>query len=187
MRTITFLTLLLISTTVFGLAHRKVSRSPHSKHVLAETGISQYMDTEGWRSAITAHHSVLCLDIENGSRSEGARLIQWPCTGGSNQEFRVHSGGCGYFEIRNMNSGLCLAVSSHAQGAQIIQKQCDRSAEALWYFKNLLETNYYIINMATNFAMDVANSSYQWGAPIIAWPLTYSINQRFKFWGRLIN
>ncbi|NUT94741.1 MAG: RICIN domain-containing protein, partial [Saccharothrix sp.] len=31
----------------------------------------------------------LCVDVESGSTADGARVIQWPATGGTNQQWQI--------------------------------------------------------------------------------------------------
>ncbi|MEU2339161.1 RICIN domain-containing protein [Streptomyces sp. NPDC006654] len=58
------------------------------------TNATQFTDTTG--AVVHAHggyvqivgeHSGKCLDVSKASTANGARLIQWPCGTGTNQQF----------------------------------------------------------------------------------------------------
>ncbi|MDL5206301.1 RICIN domain-containing protein [Streptomyces sp. ALI-76-A] len=37
---------------------------------------------------LVARHSGKCLDVKDGSTTNGAHLIQWPCGAGTDQQFQ---------------------------------------------------------------------------------------------------
>jgi hypothetical protein len=41
-------------------------------------------------SELVVGHTGMCLDVDNASTSQGARILQWPCTGDFNQLFKVN-------------------------------------------------------------------------------------------------
>jgi pectinesterase len=68
-----------------------------------------------------------CLDMTNGSRSAGTIAQVWTCNGTVQQlwTFPLTTEG-GAFLIKNVNSGLCLAVrgNSTGLGAPVVQEPC---------------------------------------------------------------
>lgn len=52
----------------------------------------QYVESDWWTGAayyqLRVVHSDQCLDVEGGSGYDGARMTQWHCYGGHNQQFR---------------------------------------------------------------------------------------------------
>ena len=79
-----------------------------------------------------------CLDVAEASAENGAVVGQFTCHGGDNQLWYldrtdVVSGG---WQVRNKNSGKCLAPAAAASsfnGAQILQSTCDKAdANSLW-------------------------------------------------------
>ena len=66
----------------------------------------------------------VCIDAEGGVR-EGARLLGYPCHGGTNQQFEfVNSPNT---RLRVSGTGLCASSEGRQQGAEIRLRQCDMS------------------------------------------------------------
>ncbi|HWS14351.1 MAG TPA: lectin [Rhodocyclaceae bacterium] len=71
----------------------------------------------------------LCLDVEEASRSDGARAIAWRCNGQRNQKWRVSGG-----EIRSAMSGKCLDVleGRSRSGQPVILWECNGQRNQRW-------------------------------------------------------
>jgi O-glycosyl hydrolase len=52
------------------------------------------------------------VDVNAQSTTPGATVIQWPATGGTNQEWRLAAAAGGGFVLRNANSDLALGVAA---------------------------------------------------------------------------
>ena len=78
-----------------------------------------FPDVGIWQSI----HSLMVLDVTNGSHDNGAPIIQWDMHGGDMQRFRVESLGGGQFALRAVHSGKVLDVANGSpdNGAPIIQ------------------------------------------------------------------
>ncbi|GII81995.1 lectin [Sphaerisporangium rufum] len=87
------------SVRLTGVGSGKALTSPNSTQ---GTALVQAADTGGagqrWKlvaAATSGYHRVvnagngLCLDVEGGSTADGARVIQWPANGGTNQEWQI--------------------------------------------------------------------------------------------------
>ena len=74
-----------------------------------------------------------CLDVNGGSKDNGAQVLQWDCHGGPNQQWRLQRDGDG-FRLVSLNSGRCIGVDSGspAPGAAARQWDCDNSANQRW-------------------------------------------------------
>ena len=74
-----------------------------------------------------------CLDVNGGSKDNGAQVLQWDCHGGPNQQWRLQRDGNGYRFV-SLNSGRCIGVDSGspAPGAAVRQWDCDNSANQRW-------------------------------------------------------
>lgn len=82
---------------------------------------SAYVDV---REIKPNHVSGKCLDIQGGSKANGAGLVQYDCTGQDNQKFVFTKIG-GLYEIKAKHSNRCLDVQGGSTGsAQIIQYDC---------------------------------------------------------------
>jgi hypothetical protein len=64
--------------------------------------------------------------VAGWSTANGGAVIQWPCTGGANQQWRVIDMGGGQFRFQSVFSGKCLDVTgvSTADGAAMQQWDC---------------------------------------------------------------
>lgn len=73
---------------------------------------------------IVSQQNQLCVDVKDGSREDGAAIIQKPCNGATCQVFRVSDRGPdGHRELRNELSGKCLTASKGG-GPGLIQAEC---------------------------------------------------------------
>jgi len=92
---------------------------------------------------IKAQHSGLCLDIEHGSTEtipsnspieDHAKLIQWTCNGGTNQQFRLNAKGHDIFEIQAIHSEQCLDVygGEKENSVNVIQFSCNHKQNQRW-------------------------------------------------------
>ena len=87
-----------------------------------------------------------CLEVENFSTANYASVAQHDCNGGPHQQWRLVPSGItgdtawarwlsGTWMIRNAYSGKCLEVldSSPASGARVVQNDCYRGVNQLWF------------------------------------------------------
>jgi hypothetical protein len=81
----------------------------------------------------------MCIDIQGGSRSNGARSILWTCHKGANQQFLLYN----HFwtispkmSLINRNSGKCLDVPGFATnlGVQLVQWDCNFGMNQQFYW-----------------------------------------------------
>lgn len=70
-----------------------------------------------------------CMDVQGGSTADGASVIQYACSGNSNQLFTFLPAGSGRYQVQVQSSAKCLNVSggSTASGALITQMGCSAS------------------------------------------------------------
>ncbi|QRK05073.1 RICIN domain-containing protein [Archangium violaceum] len=81
---------------------------------------------------IISQQSGKCVDVKDGSREEGAPIVQRPCNGAECQVFHVSERGTdGHRELRNKLSDKCMAA--HGGGAttgnSLIQANCTSQDE----------------------------------------------------------
>ncbi|UWP80600.1 RICIN domain-containing protein [Dactylosporangium fulvum] len=74
-----------------------------------------------------------CLDVNGGSKDNGAPIVQWDCHSAPNQQWRLQRDGDG-FRFVSVNSGRCIGVDSGNPnpGAAVRQWDCDNSANQRW-------------------------------------------------------
>lgn len=71
------------------------------------------------------------MDDSGGSTAAGAQVIQWTCTGSSNQRWTVTAGSGGY-AITSQRSGLVLTTASTSDGSLVTQQPDTGSALQRW-------------------------------------------------------
>ncbi|WP_329007485.1 RICIN domain-containing protein [Micromonospora rifamycinica] len=75
-----------------------------------------------------------CLDVEGGSRDDGARLQQFGCHGQANQQWRLTPVGTGPVLLVGVGSGRCAQVrdGGTAPGDDLVQATCTAAAGQQW-------------------------------------------------------
>lgn len=80
-------------------------------------------------------YSGKCLDISGASTADGAAVIQYTCSGATNQQFTLNPvtalGSSKDYQLVAVHSGKCVDVSniSTAPGARIHQWTCDPASD----------------------------------------------------------
>jgi hypothetical protein len=114
-----------------------------------------------------------CLEVENSSGSNGARVQSWNCNWQNGAYWRLVPKSDGYYEIRNY-SGKCLEIenSSKANGARAQQWECKGQAGSRWRFKAGTRGN-IVINKSSGKCLEIENSSLSNGARAQQWDCKY--------------
>jgi hypothetical protein len=75
-----------------------------------------------------------CLDISGASTASGAAIDQWPCNYNTNEQFTLTAVSTGVYEVKAVNSGLCVAPAgaSTANGAPLVQVACTTATANTW-------------------------------------------------------
>ncbi|MFD7537848.1 RICIN domain-containing protein [Streptomyces sp. NPDC059819] len=113
-----------------------------------------------------------CLEVENSSRSNGARVQQWDCNGQGGMRWYTRDAGGGYSYIVNANSGKCLEIdgSSRNNGARAQQWDCNGQAGAKWSISKYLEWfGGSEIKNSSGKILEIENSSRSNGARAQQW------------------
>jgi alpha-L-fucosidase 2 len=130
---------------------------------------------------IRASHSALVLDVEGGSTADGARIIQWNLTYGTNQQwvFDAVPGTSDTYYIRSVLSSKVLSVNSYVAGAPVIQWTNQGAATQQWVEVQINGISKFR-NVATGLYLDVNGFSYSPGARLVQWYQTNGLNQQFQ-------
>jgi hypothetical protein len=128
---------------------------------------------------LVAQHSGNLADIDARSTAAGAALIQWPATGGTNQQFEFVDAGGGYYRIKARHSGLVLQAMGNSSGADITQQPESSATSQQWQVQDHGDGTVSLTNRASGLAMDVWERSTADGARISQWTYTGDPNQRF--------
>jgi arabinogalactan endo-1,4-beta-galactosidase len=118
-----------------------------------------------------AMHSAKCLHINDGTQADNYPVTQWSCVNQPNVKWSLQpvSGSSSYYRIRSQASNKCLRVkdSSTTEYAQIVQYNCNSSAESLkWSIVPVRDNHYYIKNKYTGKCVHVHDASQSNGAAI---------------------
>lgn len=102
---------------------------PWQSWQLQETG----QDAGSGYYHLVSRNSGKCLDVSGVSTADGAQVIQWPCSTGTNQQWQLVAAGTGY-QLRARHSGKCAGVagSSATDGALVQQQTCTSVASQAW-------------------------------------------------------
>ena len=97
---------------------------------------------------VVARHTGKCLDVFDGSISNGVKFIQWPCVGEPNQEFQIIPLGDNYYKFiaRHSNKVMAVQSGSLANGALVVQTTDSGTAPQQW--RIIDTTNGYVRIMA---------------------------------------
>jgi Ca2+-binding RTX toxin-like protein len=129
---------------------------------------------------IISVNSGKCLEVNNWSTADKAKVDQWSCHGGKNQLWRLDRlDSTDYYQIVNVNtigfldSGKkCLDVSdwSTKEGAQIWQYSCNGNANQQWLLSNPPVT-------PQNAAINFSKTMHIWPGETIKFPVVIAANQ----------
>jgi|GEM_PF-1437596 len=130
--------------------------------------------------AVQSLSSGKCLDVERGSKADGAPVIQYDCHPGANQRWRVDDASEGAVRLVNANSGKCLRVEgAAAAGSPVSQAACGDGTEQLW----LLEPTgrgRALRSAAAELCLDVPRAAQENGVRPALWNCHGGPNQQWK-------
>jgi hypothetical protein len=131
---------------------------------------------------LKARHSGKCLDISDNSAADSAFAIQYTCSGGLNEQWRLKDAGGGYVQILAQHSGKCLDVSgaSTADGAFVNQYHCTTGTNQQWLFQDQGNGYFRLVARHSGKCLDVKDGSTADGARLIQWPCSTGTNQQFQ-------
>ncbi len=129
---------------------------------------------------VRAAHSDKCLDVPHSSRADSSKVIQFSCTGTTNQQWRFVPKS-GYYEISVVHSGKCLDVpeSSQANRVELIQYACGNTTNQRRRLTEVTRGVYEIQAMHSTKCVDVPRSSTADEVNIIQFKCTRAMNQRW--------
>ncbi|MFF4798861.1 alpha-L-fucosidase [Streptomyces sp. NPDC001351] len=122
------------------------------------------------------------MDVKDASTADGALVIQWPWTGGANQQWKLLPDTDGSYRLSNVKSGKVLdSPGGSARGANLDQWTDSGSDNQWWKLVPSTTSGYYrLVNVRTGWCADVANASTSDGADVIQWPTAGGANQDWQ-------
>ncbi|MFC5721997.1 RICIN domain-containing protein [Streptomyces gamaensis] len=129
---------------------------------------------------VTNVNSKLCLEVDNSSKSDGARVQQWDCKGQRGANWSTQDAGDGYVHIVNKNSGKVLEIenSSRSNGARAQQWANRGQNGAKWRITSSAR-GLLLQNKASGKILEIDNSSRANGATAQQWD---DKGQRGGYW-----
>ncbi|GJF33607.1 glycoside hydrolase [Kitasatospora sp. NE20-6] len=128
------------------------------------------------------------VDVDKASTSDGAGIIQWPATGGTNQTWNLRRAHGNVFSLVSAKSGKCLDVSgaSTTAGGKLIQWPCSGASNQLWAFDavgdyaSASNTSYVLKNLHSGLVVDVPKNSTTAGTALDQWSGNGGSNQVWR-------
>jgi len=132
---------------------------------------------------ITVKHSGKVLDVPEGRKYNGAKIIQYDYNGGEpNQQWIIEISGENTFMIKNKNSGKYLDVpnSSHEKGQIITQYDRTGNDNQRWYIERKNLNTFIFRNKESGLVLDINGGSKDNFAELIQYDYKEnSLNQLF--------
>ncbi|WP_055703320.1 RICIN domain-containing protein [Streptomyces silaceus] len=135
----------------------------------------------GTWETLTSVKSEKCVDVADRSTADGARLVQWGCNGGVNQQYWLKDSGEGRVRIMARHSGKCLTVDggSSDDGAAVVQAGCDDSGRQEWKVVGD-GTGIRLTAAHSGKCLDLTNQSTADGTALIQWTCNGGDNQKWR-------
>jgi endoglucanase len=130
---------------------------------------------------IVNRNSGQVLDISGSSKANGGVAIQWPYSGGANQQWQEVSINGGY-KLVNRNSGLLLddPGGSKTTGTQLDQWNDTNGSNQWWNLVSAGNGYYYLVSQSSGLYADVSGASKANGATVIQWSSDGGTNQQWQ-------
>jgi beta-xylosidase len=131
---------------------------------------------------VTAANSGLLLDVSGASTADGAKIIQWSDTGGTNQRWRLTRTTGNVYTLTGVGSGKCLEVpnNSATQGTRLGIFTCNGGANQQWAVTSTGSSSYLLVNLGSGWVADVVSGATTTGAEIEQWANNGGSNQHWS-------
>ncbi|AUD06426.1 hypothetical protein CWM47_34065 [Spirosoma pollinicola] len=132
---------------------------------------------------IIAKHSGKALELYNGSRDDGGRIVQWSVNGGDNQKWLFTNLNNGYYSIKSVSSGKLLDVYgvSMDNGASVLQWSSNGQYNQQFKLVDVGGGYFNIVARHSNKVFDIAGISQADGPRLQQWSNSGGDNQKFRF------
>ncbi|WP_437604618.1 RICIN domain-containing protein [Sorangium sp. So ce834] len=133
--------------------------------------------------SLAAVHSGKCMSVNAASQDNGATIIQRPCTGASDQQWKIETISGATATVKNVNSGKCLDVqgASLNNSANITQADCNSSRNSQkWEIIDRGDAVISLRSVNSGKCVDVNGVSTADNARYIQYTCSTGTNQRFR-------
>jgi hypothetical protein len=130
---------------------------------------------------IVSRNSGKCLDVFGASLDDAAAVIQWTCTGGPNQQWRLERTASGAYRLIARHSGKALDVYGALVDdlAPAIQFPTNNGDNQLWTLQPASDGYVSIVARHSGKPLDVAGASVEDGAAVIQYTAHGGANQQW--------
>jgi hypothetical protein len=116
-------------------------------------------------------NSSMLMDVSSGSTANGAKIIQWPSNGGTNQQWTLTRVADNVYTLKSVKSGLCLDVpnQSTTTGVQLQQWTCNGGANQQWFLDlvgSYTGSTYLLAGVGSDLDIGAAGASTTQGAAV---------------------
>jgi alpha-L-fucosidase len=122
------------------------------------------------------------MDVSDASSADGAAIIQWPSSGGTNQQWNLLPNADGSYRLVNVRSGKVLeSPDNSTKGAALDQSTDDGGDNQWWKLVPSQTSGYYrLVNVRNGWCADVQDAAITDGVKVIQWPTTDGSNQDWQ-------
>jgi hypothetical protein len=122
------------------------------------------------------------LDASGAAITDGTPIIQWPATGGTNQEWTLSENSAGYYTITGVGSGKALDIPNVTTwpGTQLKLWDATGDTNQQWLIRPVGNGTYSIEARSDGDLLDVAGGSTSSGAVVDQWPSNGGGNQQWE-------
>lgn len=138
--------------------------------------------------SLKGKHSQKCLTIQNGSTTDGDKLVQYTCSGLASQKFTFSATDAGGYHLIVKSSGKCLDNPNFSPNNGTVQQQwsCNYSnaqrfqltSPSMDYINGPLY--FHVQNAASSLCLDVAGNSISNNGNIVQWSCSDVDHQDFE-------
>ncbi|HYF61934.1 MAG TPA: RICIN domain-containing protein [Herpetosiphonaceae bacterium] len=124
-----------------------------------------------------------CLDLNNASTADGAKIQQWTCNNSNAQQWRLVAAGNGGYQLVSRASGKCADVAawSTADGAFVNQWACGANqANQQWNVEAVADGWVRLASRHSGKYVSLVNGSTADGTQIHVWPWLGNPDQQWR-------
>jgi aryl-phospho-beta-D-glucosidase BglC (GH1 family) len=129
---------------------------------------------------LASRHSGKAIDVNGGSTSDGAAIVQWTRSDAANQQFQFVDAGGGYYQLRARHSGKVIDVSSTANGADVVQRTAGSATSQQFRVVDTDSGYVKLINRSSGKALDLWGWSTANGGRISQYTDSGGANQQWQ-------
>jgi hypothetical protein len=122
------------------------------------------------------------VDASGAATVNGTKILQWPATGATNQQWTLAQNSAGYYTITGVAGGKPLDIPNATTwpGTQLELWTPNGGTNQQWLLRPTGTGAYTIESRSDGYVLDVSGASTANGAAIDQWPDNGNTNQQWK-------